>query len=1035
MTFLKRLLATLALLALAACGGGGGGGGDNVFSPSPGGGGGGGGTPAQVPTALTVVVAPNTITATAEGVVTVTVLDGTRKGVPNAAVSLATQRGNLATLSTESVLTDANGVATARLRSAGSGVEGADEIVATLGTGTSGGTPTTLSGRAAFLVAAASPTIALEAQGQAASTTAPLTLSATARRANGTPAANVRVVFAAATGLARLSATQAVTNAQGVATVVVSPQTPSTSGNDLVTATATVDGREVQGVAGVALVAQAPDLNIVSLSNTVATAAAPVTMRVVVRDLSGNLVPNALVSFSGALNLASYTPATAVTNALGEAATSIAPRTPTSAGDELVTASVTVGGVAVSRQRAVTLQAAASAGIPTLDLALSTDSISAATPATVTATLTDSLGAPVRSQLVTFAVVRSLATTNVATSLTNAAGQAQVVLSPASNVAAGADEITATVNCGGQQLQRTRGFQVQATPVQLTAFDSAVSPLSAYGQTTLTLAVQGASVTAPVNITIASSCASQGKATVSPAAFTATTPTVTMQYRDNGCGAVQASDQLNAVVTGSGTSRSLTLPIQPPAASSVAFVSATPEQIFLRGSGFTESSIVTFEVRDAAGNALPNRQVELRLLTGSGGVTMEGRGVESVNPPSANPFTLPSNALGRVSVRVNSGTVPTPVRVHARLADSGIATVSSNLSVAVGLPSQLNFSMAQGTRNIEGFNIDGTTNSYTIIASDRSGNPVPAGTSINFVTEGSQIEAVRQIQIVNGIARATASFVSSEPRPADGRVTVTAYSLGEESFLDLNGNNVYDFGEPFQDLGNVNKDRRFNGVFLASEDEIIPLTLPGGQTIANNLACVAPGSPLLRLDASIPVQPGTCDGVWSGAGQVYVRRAVETVLSTSTARPLWAGTSGLAATCEARAVTLQIGPENDQTGVFVLAGGDTWYVGSGGSGMPFIVADANPGDPSIGQSPRLNPMAAGTTITATTPTTGMTVQVSGGSPVPSTTEASIGLVSVVFDDPAVTSGTVFVTFRSPSGTGTTIGVQVSRGARPSACPL
>ncbi len=240
---------------------------------------------------------------------------------------------------------------------------------------------------------------------------------------------------------------------------------------------------------------------------------------------------------------------------------------------------------------------------------------------------------------------------------------------------------------------------------------------------------------------------------------------------------------------------------------------------------------------------------------------------------------------------MNSGTLPTPVRVAATLVGSTISTVSSNLSVAVGLPSQLNFSLSQGTKNIEGYNIDGTTNTYQIIAADRSGNPIPAGTSINFVTEGGQVEAIKQTQIVNGIARTVANFVSSEPRPVDGRVTVTAYALGEESFLDVNGNNARDAADPFQDLGNIFKDRNFDGVYDSAVDEFVPLA------VNNSSACTAPANNLLLLNTSIPSVPGTCDGAWSGAGQVYVRRATETVLSTSTARPLWANTSGLDASC------------------------------------------------------------------------------------------------------------------------------------------
>jgi len=353
--------------------------------------------------------------------------------------------------------------------------------------------------------------------------------------------------------------------------------------------------------------------------------------------------------------------------------------------------------------------------------------------------------------------------------------------------------------------------------------------------------------------------------------------------------------------------------------------------------------------------------------------------------------------------------------------------VSSNLSVAVGLPSQLNFSLSQGTKNIEGYNIDGTPNTYQIIAADRSGNPVPAGTSINFVTEGGQIEAIKQTALVAGIARTTANFVSSEPRPVDGRVSITTYALGEESFIDVNGNNVRDAGEPFQDLGNIFKDRIYDGLFDPLVDEFVPLA------VNNSVVCAAVTNDLLALDPSIPSMPNTCDGVWSGAGQVYVRRATETVLSTSAARPLWASTRGLSATCVSSRLTMQVGPAPTQTVQFTAVAGDTWYGGASDT-LSFIVADANPGSVPRGLPPRLNPMAAGTTISASTPTTGLTVTLGGGSPVPSTTEASLGAVAYNFSDPLVTSGIIFVTFRSPSGTGTTVTVPVVRGAAPSACP-
>lgn len=693
---------------------------------------------------------------------------------------------------------------------------------------------------------------------------------------------------------------------------------------------------------------------------------------------------------------------------------------------------------------------------PRLTVALSATTISSATPGVVTATLVDATQQPVAGQVVSFSVVRSLAQTNVATALTDAQGRAVVTLTPATAATAGADEVQASANFGGAQLTAITGFQVQSTNVTISGFTSDVQTLSAGGETTLTLNLTGASIGAPVTLTLTSSCVTQGRATLSPGSITTTNNVATVRYRDNGCGSLAQSpattftDQVQASVVGSTASRSLTLGVSRPDAANIAFVSASPEVIFLRGSGFVETAQVRFQVQDRNGNPLPRQNVTLTLLTAAGGLTAQDN---SGNAVSANvPIVRPTDDNGFVDLRVNSGTVPTPVRVEAAVS-AAVKTVSSNLSVAVGLPSQLNFSLSQGTRNIEGYNIDGTVNTYQVIAADRSGNPVPAGTSINFVSrEGSQVEAIKRTELVNGIARTTANFVSSNPRPVDGRITVVAYALGEESFIDLNGNNAFDPGEPFQDLGNIYVDRNFNGTFDSALDEFITLN------INNSSACVAPAAEyeaILGLNAGIPSAPGTCSGPaggnggWSGAGQVYVRRAIETVLSTSTARPLWGSTGGLSGTCSSQRVRLQVGSEVGQTATFVAVGGDTWYGGGSGS-FTFIVADANPGRARASSQwtgpggtfnpladyfefPRLNPMAAGTTITASTPTPGLTVTLAGGSPVPSTTEATTTTIVYNFTDQNVNSGIVFVSFISPGGTGTTVTVPLVRGAAPSSC--
>ena len=975
-------------------------------------------TTANTGPTLSLALSSSQITPSVPATATVTLKSATGAPMADVVVNLSTSRGNLADLSVTSVRTNASGQGTATLTASASGLTGADYANAFTTIGS-----VSVSSQAAFTVDNAVPTLAVNPSSVTLrSSQAAPQVSATVRDSRGLPVANQKVDFITQTFQFTPDPASALTDTNGIARSTLRVGVGTTSVADSLQVQTTVNSKFLQSNVAVQIVGETPTASM-TVSNSNVTTTQPATINVTVRDAAGAVVAGKVVEFASQYGLVKFDAATAQTNAAGVATVVASPVSAASNGGDTIKAQVVVNGVTATDSKSVQVVSAASPGTPVLQFSLSSSSVNSASPATATATLTDSRGTAVAGQVVTFTVVRGLGRTNVGTALTNANGVAVALLSPASSASAGADEITASARYAGADLSATQGFQVQATNATIQSFTGPAS-LSAYGQTTLSVVLTGAAVDSPVKLSISSACAAAGKATVSPASVSATSNSFSLQYRDNGCGAVQPSDLLQIVIDGTSTAKQLTVPIAAPAAVSLAFISSAPEQIFLKGSGFTESSIVTFEVRDAAGNPLPNRQVELRLQTGAGGVTMEGRGVESVDPPSASPFTQTSNASGRVSVRVNSGSQPTPVRVHAKLTGDTIATVSSNLSVGIGLPSQLNFSLSQQTKNIEGYDIDGTPNTYTIIAADRSGNPVPSGTSINFVTEGGQIESIKQIQQANGISRTTANFVSAEPRPADGRVTVVTYALGEESFVDKNGNNIYDAGEDFQDLGNIFKDRNFDGVFDAAFDEYI------GLTINNSATCAPTGSSaaLLTLDASIPSVPGTCDGKWSGAGQVYVRRATETVLSTSAARPLWPlGTSNV--TFASSPITLQVSPNPANTQDYYPAGGDSICTTRASGSFTLIAADANPGKANPFVNKRLNPMAAGTVITSSTPTNGLSTSIVGGSPVISTTDATAVAIGYSFD--TTSAGTIYVVFRSPSGTGTSFGFNVNLKAT---CP-
>lgn len=849
----------------------------------------------------------------------------------------------------------------------------------------------------------ASATVSVAVSSSNITTSSPVNVAATVRGVSGAVVAGQLVTFSTSGTLVSIVPASAVTDASGVATVVARAATTTVGGAEEILASATLAASTtaITGKSAVTVTVENPSVT-VSLSGSTITSSQPATVRAVVKDFKGVPVAGAIVTFATNLGLGSFDATTAVTDASGLASVVLSPRTATTTGADTLTAAATVNAVTQTASAVVQFATSIATGLPTISLSLSSTSVSSATPAIATAAVLDAKGLPVAGRVVDFKSSRGLGTVNVASALTNASGLASVSLTPASSTTAGADDLIASTTIAGSAIQASQGFQAQASAVTITSFTSTTGAgtLSAYGQTSLTVKLIGAAVGSPVNVSLTSSCLALGKATLSPVSFTATTDSTVVQYKDNGCGALQSGDRLQAAIAGASTSPiSLDLAIASPAVNSIAFVGASPQVIFLKGSGLGEVSQVTFELRDSAGNALPNQTVTTSLSTFTGGLTIDGGIV---------PVSSLTNAAGQVTVRVNSGSVPTPVRVVATVGTSGIQTVSSALSVAVGLPSQLNFSLSQQTRNIEGFDIDGTPNTYNIIAADRSGNPVPDGTSINFVTEGGQVQAIRQTALANGIARTSANFVSSSPRPDDGRITVVAYALGEESFLDLNGNNAYDANEPFQDLGDIFKDRNFDGVYDPLLDEFVSLDIAGKTTCVVS-AATSYSYALLRLDASIPSVPASCDGAW---GRAYVRRAIETVLSTSVADPVWF--SGAAPPVSGSAVNLRTDAGTTTTTFQRVSGSSITGAGMTGA-LGFLARDRNP--------IRLNPVAAGSTVTVTA-TTGLTVIITGGSPVPSTLEANGVGLSYEFTAPT-TSGTLTINVTSPSGVVSSLSLRIS----------
>src|ERR1035437_5383174 len=231
------------------------------------------------------------------------------------------------------------------------------------------------------------------------------------------------------------------------------------------------------------------------------------------------------------------------------------------------------------------------------------------------------------------------------------------------------------------------------------------------------------------------------------------------------------------MLSGGLASSSAILTVTAPTTGSIQYVSATPLNISLKGSGGAPTSQVIFKVLDTGGNPISGKTVTLGLSTTVGGLSLAS-------------YTGISDALGQVIATVNSGTVSTPVRVTASTVAGGVTltTQSSQLSITTGIPDQVSFSLSATQHNIEGMNYDGVTTVLTARLADHFKNPAPDGTTVNFTSEAGSV-----VGTCNTVAGAcSAIFTTQGVRPTNGRATVLAYAVGEESFIDFNANGVAD---------------------------------------------------------------------------------------------------------------------------------------------------------------------------------------------------------------------------------------------------
>uniref|UniRef100_C6E0S5 Ig-like, group 1 n=1 Tax=Geobacter sp. (strain M21) TaxID=443144 RepID=C6E0S5_GEOSM len=413
---------------------------------------------------------------------------------------------------------------------------------------------------------------------------------------------------------------------------------------------------------------------------------------------------------------------------------------------------------------------------------------------------------------VTFAT--TLGTVTPASGLvTDANGAATITLTAGST--SGEGQLSASATVENRLVTSTALFSVNLPALQLTnlSFTNNATNNINYGSTqAITVEVRdmaGNLYTAqPVDVVFTSLGSAAGTSLLSSPVRTVN-GIATTTYTAN---TFSGTDTISAAISGFTLNKQLN--VIPLSAGSIKYVSASPAIIGLRGMGgfgFQETSRVTFQVFDTSSAPKANQPVTFTLSTTQGGLTLSST-------------TGSTGADGTVSTIVQSGIITTPVVVIASTNVDGttLTTQSAQLTVSTGLPSQDQFSLSVANMNPEAYNVDGVTTTVTARLADHFGNPVADGTAVVFTTSGGSIQP--SCVTTGGVCSVT--WTSQNPRPAGapggpalrtGRAVVLARAIGEESFVDLNGNGLADTTDTLHDDPEAFRDDNENGLRDAGE--------------------------------------------------------------------------------------------------------------------------------------------------------------------------------------------------------------------------
>ena len=424
-----------------------------------------------------------------------------------------------------------------------------------------------------------------------------------------------------------------------------------------------------------------------------------------------------------------------------------------------------------------------------------------------------------------FAGIISEATTDLGSllpesgkALTDNFGFALLKLQPGAN--SGAGEITATAKSADNK----KAFEIATADLTVTINNGLYNkldadgniiadefiPLAAGATTVITVKIfdsEGNLVVSNLDVEFTSGCV-QNELSVMDTSTTSISGVATATYRTNGCSAAQGDTITATVLTGGApVVKTVNIPVSSAAIESIEFVDATESVIALKSTGGqsrSETSEITFKLKDKIGKVVPSKRIDFRLSAENGGISLSHDRV----------FT---DADGLARVQINAGFVPAAVRVQACFIpdeqipenqadditcwqdvylecqkdpavrdqtvscpqgemslvalDNQVISVSDLVSISSGLPDGNSFTAAADVINIEALDYVGVLNEISVYLADHFNNPVPDGTAVYLTTEGGAVGTLDgeqfnpQLECRTVDGKCSAQWRSQNPKP------------------------------------------------------------------------------------------------------------------------------------------------------------------------------------------------------------------------------------------------------------------------------